>query len=396
MKTTRLTLLALCFAAFFSQDAIAQLKVAADGKVGIGTTTPDKKLEVQGVLMVNNNATYPMGKQSNFQMRTFDDPTKSFNFFLAQTDANNNQVIFGGGAGSQYAATNIGFFTAPNTTTVLGTERMRITSTGNIRMNTAGDAGDVSFALNLITGNAAKPSGGEWATFSDSRLKSGVRPFTDGLEQVMQINPVYFHYKKETGYESDKEFVGIIAQEMQKVAPYTVNEVKVQIEGDDKTTRLPETVLSFDGTAVKYMLVNAIQEQQEMIADQATKIEELEAKLLRIEQMLAGNGGTIGTGNPTTNITLEGTDATVLKQNAPNPFNEDTQIEYTLPRSSFNSAYIQISNMQGAVMRRVSLPLEAGPGVLNIKAKELAVGEYVYSLIIDGRVIDTKKMLLVN
>lgn len=394
MKNTKL-ILSAAIAALFFLPSYGQLKVIANGSVGIGTAAPDRPLEVVGQILSTNLNTVNTNKQSNFLMRTYLNDGTYFAYFNASASNTNNQVLFGGGAGSQYAATNVAFMTAVNTTTLLGTERMRVNNNGLIRMNTAGASGALIHELNLITGDAEKPGGGSWATPSDARIKTGVHAFTDGLEKVLQINPVFFKYKPETGYPSDKEYVGVIAQEMQKVAPYTIEEKKVVLEEDDKTTKLPETILTYQGTAVTYMLINAVKEQQAMITAQDRKIEELEAKLTRIEEMLSFNNGSTPNVDNNTSITLEGMDGAYLKQNAPNPFGENTSIEYSLPKN-FSAAYIQIYNAQGALMRKVELPRAEGIGVLNIKARELAAGDYVYTLVIDGKVIDTKKMILSN
>ncbi|MEK7255412.1 MAG: tail fiber domain-containing protein [Bacteroidota bacterium] len=392
MKILSTLLLTAVFGCLFTLPSFGQLKVAADGKVGIGTTTPDRKLEVLGAMLVSNTTGVNTTKQSNFLMRHYDGTATHFGYFNAQSDASNNQILFGGGAGTQYAATVVAFMTAANRTTVLGTERMRVDQDGNIRMNTAGAAGAITQALNLITGDANKPGGGSWAAPSDARIKQGVRTFDDGLKEVLQIKPVFFRYKESSGYDASKEYVGVIAQEMQKVAPYTVEEVAVKQIPGEQHLDLPSTMLTYNGTAVTYMLVNAVKEQQAQIEEKDKRIEELETRMARIEELLA-NGG-VSTSN--TNVTLEGMDGASLKQNAPNPFNENTTIEYSLPRAAFSSAYIQISNPQGALMRKVDLPNAQGPGTLNIKAKELAPGEYVYTLVVDGKIIATKKMVLVN
>lgn len=395
MKATKF-LLSAALAAACALPSFAQLKVIADGKVGIGTTTPERQLEIVGAgVMATNNATYPGNKQSNFLMRHYDQTATHFAYFNAQTTATNNQVLFGGGAGSQYAATIVGFLTTANTTTVSGTERMRINSAGQIRMNTAGNAGAVTHELNLITGDAVKPGGGSWAAPSDLRIKQNVRPYTDGLKEVLAINPVFFQYKENSGYTSGKDYVGIIAQEMQKVAPYTVEEVTVRQEEDAPRLDMPSSILTYNGTAVTYMLVNAIKEQQSLIEEKDKQIDELSSRLDRIEEMLAANNGAVAPNSNTTSVTLEGSTGALLKQNAPNPFSENTTIEYSLPRG-FNTATINISNAQGALMRKVALPQVEGAGMLNIKAKELAPGEYVYTLVVDGKVIDTKKMVLIN
>jgi hypothetical protein len=375
----------------FVTPAMAQLKVIANGNVGVGTSNPGTSLEVIGTFLLSNNSTASTSKQSNMLMRTFANGDNFFNFMTGQASANNNLMIFGGGNGGQLAATAIVFNTTNSVSAVgAGTERMRINSAGKIRLNTAGGSGALSHEFNLITGNASKPGGGDWATPSDARIKKGVRPFTDGLEQVMEIEPVFFSYKENTGYPSTTEYVGIIAQDMQKIAPYTIEEVAINQDPEEARLDLPETLLTYNGTAVTYMLVNAIQEQQAII-------ENLESRLEKLERMIVLNGNSTLNGNSAvTTVTLEGTDVATLKQNAPNPFSENTTIEYTLPRSNFNSAFIQISNVQGAVMRVVNLPKEGGPGVLQIKAKELPAGEYAYTLVLDGRVIDTKKMLIIG
>ena len=90
-------------------------------------------------------------------------------------------------------------------------------STNNIaRMLVSRNSGN----LTLLTGDAAKPGGGTWLVFSDERLKENINPYEDGLEQILKVNPVTFNYTKEVLAENDKEYVGVIAQEIQKVAPY--------------------------------------------------------------------------------------------------------------------------------------------------------------------------------
>ncbi|RYF53868.1 MAG: hypothetical protein EOO39_40170, partial [Cytophagaceae bacterium] len=81
------------------------------------------------------------------------------------------------------------------------------------------------FAAGNLTLNgttASKAGGGAWTATSDSRLKKEVKQFKDGLAQVLGINPVKYHYNELSGYDTSKEFVGVIAQELQKVAPYMV------------------------------------------------------------------------------------------------------------------------------------------------------------------------------
>ena len=114
-----------------------------------------------------------------------------------------------------------------------------------------------------VNGSADKPGGGIWGTFSDSRVKKEVSKFNDGMNIIRQINPVTFKYNGLAGYNDDgKQYVGIIAQDIQKIAPYMIEKKKKKLhESDSATTDL----LMFDGSALSYILVNAAKEQQNII-----------------------------------------------------------------------------------------------------------------------------------
>ena len=84
-----------------------------------------------------------------------------------------------------------------------------------------------------------------------------------------------------------------------------------------------------------------------------------------------------------------------LQQNIPNPFNQSTVIRYTLPQTC-KSAKIVISNASsGGIIRQIPLPAgSGGEDSITIEAGSLSAGIYNYSLYVDNKLIDTKKMLL--
>ncbi len=82
----------------------------------------------------------------------------------------------------------------------------------------------------------------------------------------------------------------------------------------------------------------------------------------------------------------------VLNQNVPNPFNSATTIGFYLPNTVTN-ANIYVYDMNGIQLK--SYPItEKGKGNVIIQGSELNAGMYLYTLITDGKVIDTKRMIL--
>ena len=151
-----------------------------------------------------------------------------------------------------------------------------VANNGNVALNNNAAPG---FMLHLSANDAAKPTSNVWTVPSDKNLKKDIKPFTGGLADVLKINPVWFTYNGKAGMPDDTG-VGIIAQELQKVAPFMVNEWKYQATNQE-TGELEgevETYLCVDNGAMTYMLINAIKEQQKMIEELQKEIQELKNK----------------------------------------------------------------------------------------------------------------------
>jgi len=84
--------------------------------------------------------------------------------------------------------------------------------------------------------------------------------------------------------------------------------------------------------------------------------------------------------------------AAKLFQNVPNPFDKSTIIKYSLPADA-KKAILTISSSNGIRLKEFDLKNKGGQ-VIEINAGELAAGSYVYSLIIDGVVIDSRTVIL--
>ncbi|MDO8444582.1 MAG: tail fiber domain-containing protein [Deltaproteobacteria bacterium] len=160
---------------------------------------------------------------------------------------------------------------------------MRITLTGDDKLEIAGGNVGIgidptAYQLQLLTNSAGKPATTTWTISSDERLKSNIKTFNDGLSVILGINPVWYRYNGKGGIpdsETGKDYIGIVAQEMQKVAPYTVGKFKAKFNKEDtQDTEL----LDFNPHALFFVLINAIKEQQAAIEALQSTVTQLQSK----------------------------------------------------------------------------------------------------------------------
>ena len=129
-------------------------------------------------------------------------------------------------------------------------------------------------------------------------------------------------------------------------------------------------------------------------------IKELQAKVAVLEASKGGNNGgavayapakPIGTTEmSSTNIAADVVAS--LSQNTPNPFSEATTIAFTLPES-VKDAMLCIYDMNGKQLEQITIT-ERGASSVQIEGYKFSAGMYLYSLIADGAIIDTKRMVL--
>ena len=80
-----------------------------------------------------------------------------------------------------------------------------------------------------------------------------------------------------------------------------------------------------------------------------------------------------------------------LYQNTPNPFTAQTEIRFSLPDNALQ-AYIYIFDMTGKMQKQI--PVDPNQKSVTISGYELQAGIYLYSLVVGGQEIDTKRMII--
>ena len=164
-------------------------------------------------------------------------------------------VVGAGGSAFSVAGYQNMAVVASNTGLVLATAstpRMTISSTGYVAI---GMTPGTTEQFQLSTDLAMKASTSSWATASDSRLKTDIEPFTDGLSVLNQLNPVTYAYNGLGGTTEGMTGIGFVAQDALPVIPYIVGTYSALLNPTDTA---PTTLYNVNNGPLTYVLVNAV------------------------------------------------------------------------------------------------------------------------------------------
>ena len=224
---------------------------------------------------------------------------------------------------------------------------------------------------------------------SDERFKEDIEPIDGVLSTLNGLAPVSYHLKSHRhhgpqvltgnsqdvkslnryyrGLEQGSERYGFLAQNVKEVFPELVH---TDLNG----------YMSVDYIGLIPILVQSINELRAELAEVKGEMQENEAPVMLTSQQTAQSE-------------IEaGMNAAKLYQNAPNPWSSETVIRYSLPQE-VKQAVIYIYDMQGAQLK--SIPAQGrGESQVTITGHDLKAGMYLYALVADGALIDSKQMIL--
>jgi len=154
-----------------------------------------------------------------------------------------------------------------------GVVRAAITAVGNVGIGiTAPGAFKlyVNGPLHVESATTEKITNIVWTNPSDSRLKNVVGPYNRGLADILQVNPILYTYKENNalGIVDPGEHVGLIAQDVQKIFPEAVS---ISSDGYLRVT----------ADSIIWASINAIKEQQLQIDDLKKQIQEIKSQIAK-------------------------------------------------------------------------------------------------------------------
>ena len=399
----------------------AQLKVLSNGKVGIGTTTPKYSLldigktgTAGGLTIYNSALTNPL----LFKLYSNGDyGYLNFGGVAKHGITINKDGGIGLGADPSIELDTpeyINIYTYGERSALMAYAKYPYDYGDVIKVYSNRDT-DVAYVVRrsgqftfYVTGDGNVYSKGSLLTASDESYKENISSINNSLNTIRQMRGVTYKLKEQADEsttastlqsdvssrdtlssrspvpveivnkikaEKKRKKSGFIAQELEEIFPEAVY-------------TLPNGKKAIAYSEIIPLLVEAIKEQQNEIDKQQNEIDELrQSKIVQIRSAI----GAVDEQSDVNSLLDEKLKAK-LYSNIPNPFKEQTTISFFIPETS-SRASIHIYNLQGKQIKQLNIE-SRGNGSVTINGYELTPGMYMYSLIVDGQEVDTKKMIL--
>jgi hypothetical protein len=185
----------------FATNSTERMRITSGGNVGIGET-PTSSIGWARILTLNGNnvgdTAYILKKTGSAQeIAMGTDGAGCYHDIAGAASASNNNHIFRtGGTNSSYSVT----------------ERMRITSGGEVYIAGTTDQG----AYNLQVNGTGVWGAGAYVNGSDFRLKENISDLDNSLELINKMKPVTYNYKGSYSKDSSTQ-TGFIAQDLKEL-----------------------------------------------------------------------------------------------------------------------------------------------------------------------------------
>lgn len=153
------------------------------------------------------------------------------------------------------------------------TVRMAVTDTGSVVINSPTDLQGNQGSVFQVNGDAYKNNGQDtWDHSSDVRLKQDIRSLEYGLKELLHVRPVRYRFNGKADTPTDREYIGVIGQEIEKIFPEMVSKVKKSKDTESEF----DDLRVYNSTALTYILINSVKELAGIVEEQKSIISKLE------------------------------------------------------------------------------------------------------------------------
>jgi hypothetical protein len=271
---------------FFGTDIVGvstggseRMRVDASGNVGIGTSSPGAKLNVNdGFLQVDIGGTQAIRVGSSDSIVGGSD-----NNGILQVNTSKALLVYAGG--SERARVDSSGNLLVGTTSTIASAKIGVLFNGQIGngigMQTTFGSPGTDFIRFLDSGGSTlgeiEQNGAStvaYVTSSDYRLKENIQPMTGALAKVAALKPCTYNWKS-----NGSDGQGFIAHELQEICPDAVTGEKDGVETYTDEEGVEQTRPKYQGIDTSFLvatLTAAIQEQQAIITALTARVEALE------------------------------------------------------------------------------------------------------------------------
>jgi hypothetical protein len=387
---------------------IERVRITTTGLVGIGTTTPTERLQVNSAAdanpfraQVNGNTKLLVHRYGGVAIGANVIPPANGLYVAGSVAIGTNSPLYKLHVlGTVYGESSTAYGVYGYTTAV-GSDGVHGSATAGSGYGVFASS-DQSFGLFARTSNTASYagyfSGNVYTTGaylpSARKLKQNIAEIHSAMALVSRLQPKEYEYKQEGAYKlmnlPQGRRYGLIAEEVEEVLPGLVKattfEKRMTETADALGQQQAMAAEDINFKAVNYTeLIPIIIKGMQELSEKDKEIDALKEEVAELRQMvleLKGGRGTI--------LTSAGS----LGQNTPNPVNGTTIIRYHTPEAS-NSARVVLTNTKGQIVKAINIS-NRGSGQINLNTQALAAGTYNYTLYVDGQPIETKRLVVVR
>lgn len=358
------------------------------GNVGLGTTNPSQKLHVVGHGLFTTGVTVTNGGISSSNTSTNGNGVFAKGYYGVYATGSNTGV-YGTSSGNGFGVTGNAYVGVYATSTGSGGDALKSYAYGSSGYGVNAYSA-LSFGIYASTGTSSSYAGyfagnvyssGNYLG-SDRNLKQNISDMSSGMDLINKLHPKAYEYRQDGYFKlmnlpSGKHF-GLIAQDVEEVFPNLVKETEFKPTTDLAGEQNKEKLAVINFKAINYtelipIMVKAIQELSEENKDLKQELMEIKATLSRL------------TGEQKTTINLNNAGLGLV---SPNPVKGVAIFQYSFPQT-VHTAELLITDNLGRMVRTIKLN---SSGIVKMDASTLSSGVYNYSLIIDKKIIDTRKM----
>ncbi|XGC80230.1 tail fiber domain-containing protein [Bdellovibrio bacteriovorus] len=248
-----------------STTPLTAMTVDHNGRVGIGTTTPNFRLAVSDTLLT------PMEVSSSSAVAT--------TLKISNTSAANNWYLAAGGTSGGTTYGPSGHFAITNINN--SNPAILVDAGGRVAINSGATNGSFYLHVNGQAGGSFA-----WSSTSDRRYKKDIQPLSSALENILKLRGVSYQWRKDEfpdmKFSAGKD-IGVIAQEVEAVYPEAV----VTSSNGYKSVTYSKLVSPLiESTRELYGMCKASEEQIKTLQRKVASLEEENAALKKDIEMI--------------------------------------------------------------------------------------------------------------